>query len=187
VPEPSDLWEEELNTKTSEIVYSNAIVDPSVASIVDYRKVDKWKNNTAFQFERMGYFVVDLDTTELDGSKDGGSATGKPLLVFNRTVNLKEEVFKQKRSKQEEDINAARKAKQAADLAAKEVRMTIDPIDLFRVGEEYQGKYSQYDDKTGLPTHAADATELTKSAIKKLAKEQQKHVNALAKWKKASK
>jgi glutaminyl-tRNA synthetase len=185
VPEPSDLWEEELNTKTSEIVFVNAIVDPSVASIVDYRTVDKWNNNTAFQFERMGYFVVDLDTTPQNNNDAG-------LLVFNRTVSLKEEVFKQKRSKQEEDINAARKAKQAADLAAKEVRMTIDPMDLFKVGDEYQGKYSQYDDTTGLPTHAAadadgNSTALTKSAIKKLAKEQQKHVNALAKWKKASK
>jgi hypothetical protein len=39
-------------------------------------------------------------------------------------------------------------------------------------------------EETGVPTLLADGTELTKSALKKLAKEKQKHVKALAKWKK---
>ena len=46
----------------------SAIVDKSLA---------RAKNLEAFQFERVGYFVVDADTTE-------GS------LVFNRTVTLRE-------------------------------------------------------------------------------------------------
>ncbi|CAJ1935873.1 unnamed protein product, partial [Cylindrotheca closterium] len=81
-----------------------------------------------------------------------------------------------------EETNAARKAKQAADKAAKEARMKIEPKDLFRLSEEYKGKYSKFDEKTGLPTHDAEGTALTKSATKKLAKEQKKHAQVLAKF-----
>ena len=176
VAEPSDLWEEELNPN-SEVVYKSAIVDPSVTDFIDYRNVDKWKSNTAVQFERIGYFVVDIDTTF-------DAKTGKGMLVFNRTVGLKEDTAIKTKSKAEEDALAARKDRQKADLDAKEARMKIEPKDLFRLGEEYKGKYSKYDPESGLPTHLADGTELTKSAMKKLSKELQKHVKALAKWKK---
>jgi glutaminyl-tRNA synthetase len=178
VPEPSDLWEDEVNTE-SEIVYPNAIIDPSVAPVVDYRAVDKWTSNASLQFERMGYFVVDQDT-KFDAQ------SGKGALIFNRTVSLKEEVFKKKLSKAEEDVIATRKERQAADLEAKEIRMKLDPTDLFKEGEEFKGKYSKYDAETGVPTHDAEGVELTKSAIKKLAKEQQKHVKAQSKWKQSN-
>ncbi|KAG7337942.1 glutamyl-tRNA synthetase [Nitzschia inconspicua] len=180
VPEPSDLWEEELNPE-SEIVYENGFVDPSVKDLVDASFVDKWKSNQALQFERMGYFVVDLDTTF-------DSKTGQGRLVFNRTVTLKEEVFKKKAtnvlSKQEEEANTARKLKQKADMEAKEARMKISPKELFQLADEYKGLYSKFDPETGLPTHEADGTELTKSAIKKLKKLQDKHEKELSKWKK---
>merc|ERR1712232_383027 len=139
----------------------------------------KWQSNSALQFERMGYFVVDLDTTWSHEKKEG-------KLVFNRTVSLREEASIKKVSKKEEEANAARKAKQAADKAAKEARMKIEPKDLFRLAEEYKGKYSKFSDDTGLPTHDAAGTVLTKSAIKKLAKEQKKHAQALAKFKAAA-
>jgi len=45
---------------------------------------------------------------------------------------------------------------------------SIPPENYFKVGE-YEGKYSQYDDR-GVPTHAADGEALAKSAIKKLEK-----------------
>jgi len=51
VPEPSERWEEELNT-TSEVVHKSAIIDPSVVEMCDVKNVDKWKSNCAFQFER---------------------------------------------------------------------------------------------------------------------------------------
>jgi glutaminyl-tRNA synthetase len=180
VPEPSDLWEEELNPE-SEVVYQNAFVDPSVRDLVDVSRIDKWSSNQALQFERMGYFVVDLDSTYQ-------SQTGQGRLVFNRTVGLKEEVLKKKAtnalSKKEEEVNEARKLKQKADLEAKEARMKLSAQDLFRYAEEYRGMFSQFDEETGLPTHDADGTELTKSAMKKLKKEQDKHVKQLAHWKK---
>ena len=176
VPEPTDQWEEEINPD-SEVVYPNAIVDPSVREVVDAKDVDKWKSNTALQFERIGYFVVDQDTTY-----DSKSNTGK--LIFNRTVNLKEEVFKKKLTAEEEAAIEARRVQAQKDRDAKETRMKIDPINLFREAEEYQGKYSKFNEETGLPTHAADGTELTKTSIKKLEKEKQKHAKALAKWKK---
>jgi glutaminyl-tRNA synthetase len=175
VPEPTDLWEEEINPK-SETVHTNAFIDPSVSELVDYRKVDKWQSNAAMQFERMGYFVVDLDTTYDHSTKKG-------KLVFNCTVSLKEEASIKKLSKKEEEVNAARKAKQAADKAAKEARMKIEPNDLFRLAEEYKGMYTKFAEDTGLPTHDAEGTELTKSAIKKLAKDQKKHTQTLAKFK----
>eukprot|EP00531_Pseudo-nitzschia_arenysensis_P009525 CAMPEP_0116132062 /NCGR_PEP_ID=MMETSP0329-20121206/9348_1 /TAXON_ID=697910 /ORGANISM="Pseudo-nitzschia arenysensis, Strain B593" /LENGTH=698 /DNA_ID=CAMNT_0003626553 /DNA_START=132 /DNA_END=2228 /DNA_ORIENTATION=+ len=172
VPEPSDLWEEEINPE-SEIIYKNAFVDPSVRSLVDKKDVSNIKSNQALQFERMGYFVVDVESTY--------ESSGAGRLIFNRTVTLKEEVFKKKVSKREEEANAARKAKQAADLAAKEARMKIDPKDLFKLADEYKGKYCKFDENTGVPTHDADGTELTKSAMKKLKKEQDKHAKQLKK------
>lgn len=170
IAEPTDRWEEELNPK-SEIVYSKAIVDPSVRELVDAKDVDKWKSNMALQFERFGYFVVDTDT-QYDSVKNEGA------LVFNRTVTLKEEREKKELSGKEEAENLRRRAKQQADKEAKELKMKIESVDLFKVAPEYEGKYSQYDDK-GIPTHLADGTELAKSAKKKLAKEQVKHVKAL--------
>mmetsp|Transcript_24643 Transcript_24643/g.60491 ORF Transcript_24643/g.60491 Transcript_24643/m.60491 type:complete len:695 (-) Transcript_24643:122-2206(-) len=178
VAEPTDLWEEELNPE-SEIVYPNAIIDASVSELVDSAKLDKWQSNAALQFERMGYFVVDLDTTWSHEKKEG-------KLVFNRTVSLREEVAIKKLSKKEEEANAARKAKQAADKAAKEARMKIEPKDLFRLSEDYEGKYSKFAEDTGLPTHDAEGNALTKSALKKLKKEQKKHEQTLAKFKAAA-
>lgn len=173
VPEPSELWEDELNNQ-SEIVYGNALVDPSVGEIADKKNVDEWTSNAAVQFERMGYFVVDLDTTF-----EQETGTGK--IVFNRTVSLKEEVSRKNMSKDEEKALEARKAKQVADKAAKEARLRIPPIELFQTSDEYTGLYSTFDEATGLPTHAADGSELSKSQIKKLAAKQKKHEAAYKK------
>lgn len=176
VPEPSDLWEDEINPD-SEKVYRNALVDPSVRQVVDGRKVDKWQSNTALQFERFGYFVVDYETTFNPETNSG-------KLIFNRTVSLKEEVFKKQMTSDEEAKIEARRIQAKKDLEAKEARMRIEPKDLFRLGEEFKGKYSKYDD-AGLPTHDIDGQELTKTAVKKLKKEQEKHEKQLAKWKKS--
>lgn len=181
VPEPSDLWEDELN-KESEIVYKNAMLDPSIKEIpgVDKENVDKWKSNTVVQFERMGYFVVDIDTT-FDAKTSEGS------LVFNRTVNLKSEGPKAQKSDKELADNEKRKEKNKRDLELKAARMKIEAKDLFKLAEEYKGLYTKFDDETGIPTHDADGTEMTKSARKKLAKDQQKHTKALAAFKKNQK
>ena len=167
VPEPSDFWEDELNPE-SEIVFPKALVDPSVAEISDKKDIDEWTSNASVQFERMGYFVVDLDTTF-------DAFTGKGKIVFNRTVSLKEETSRRKLSKEEEQALENRKAKQAADKAAKEARIRIPPIELFQKGEEFAGMFSKFDEVTGLPTHLADGTELSKSQMKKLAAKQKKH------------
>ena len=57
---------------------------------------------------------------------------------------------------------------------------SIDPKDLFKLAPEYAGKFSKYDE-TGLPTHEADGTEVTKSMRKKLEKKRAKHAKG---WKK---
>jgi glutaminyl-tRNA synthetase len=179
VPEPTDLWEDEINP-ASEIIYENAIVDPSVRELVDYRNVDKWKSNAAMQLERLGYFVVDYETTY-----DPETNTGK--MILNRTVSLKKDVAKKSTNVAEEEKMNARREQTKKDFEAKKKRMKIDAKNLFREGEEFVGKYSQYDAATGLPTHDADGNELTKSAVKKLAKEQQKHVKQQAAWAKTNK
>ncbi|KAL7562356.1 hypothetical protein ACA910_016418 [Epithemia clementina (nom. ined.)] len=178
VPEPSASWMEELNPE-SEIVYENAMVDPSVAELIDGRTVSKWKSNPSFQFERMGYFVVDYETTfNSETNKDG-------KIVLNRTVSLKEEGPRKKMTVTEQTQLEDRRTGTKAAMEAKERRMQIDAVNLFREWDEFKGKFSKYDDK-GIPTHDADGTELTKSAVKKLIKEQQKHVKQQMAWKKGS-
>jgi hypothetical protein len=169
------LWEDELNPE-SEIVYPQALIDPSVKEVVDGTKMDKWQSNVVLQFERLGYFVVDYDTTY-----DPKIGTG--ALVFNRTVSLKEEVLKKALTEAEKAAVAERAARAQHSVAAKDARMLIDPINLFREGEEYQGKFSRYNEETGIPTHDADGTELTKTMMKKLDKEKQKHIKQIMKWK----
>ena len=175
VPEPSDRWEEELNHK-SEMIHVKAIVDPSVREYVDAKHVDKWTSNPALQFERIGYFVVDVDTAYDSGKNEGA-------LVFNRTVSLKEETFKKELTEEEIAKIEARKAKTKADLEAKEEKMHVSVEDLFKLAPEYKGVYSKYNDE-GIPTHMADGSEVSKSAMKKLAKDQKKHQKALASWNK---
>eukprot|EP00551_Chaetoceros_affinis_P011103 CAMPEP_0203666094 /NCGR_PEP_ID=MMETSP0090-20130426/3197_1 /ASSEMBLY_ACC=CAM_ASM_001088 /TAXON_ID=426623 /ORGANISM="Chaetoceros affinis, Strain CCMP159" /LENGTH=713 /DNA_ID=CAMNT_0050529879 /DNA_START=21 /DNA_END=2162 /DNA_ORIENTATION=+ len=178
VTEPSDRWEEELNPN-SEIVYPKAMVDPSVREVVDAKNVNKWTSNVALQFERFGYFVVDIDTTYDSKSNNGA-------LVFNRTVSLREEKEKKQLTNKEEQENAKRRLKQQADKEAKEIKMKIASVDLFKLAPEYEGKYSKFNDE-GIPTHLVDGTEVTKSAMKKLAKEQMKHKKALANHNKTKK
>lgn len=186
VPEPTDLWEEELNRKTSEVVYPNAIIDPSVCEYVDRKYVDKWHSNRALQFERIGYFVVDEETT-FDSEKHMAGDGGAGALVFNRTVSLKEETAKKQITAEEAEKINARKLKVKADKEAKEIRMTIAPEDLFRVAPEYVGMYSKFDGD-GIPTHfTKEDVELTKSAMKKLLKIKQKHIKVLASFKKNQK
>ena len=171
-PEPSDRWEEELNQE-SEIVHPNAMIDPSVLLLVDKKDVDKWKSNQALQFERLGYFAVDVDTTF-------DSATKKGKLVFNRTVSLKEDKAVKKVNAAEEEAKKKHQEQQRAQAESGKLLMTIEPKDLFKKAPEYEGKYSQFDGD-GVPTHLADGTELTKSANKKLKKEQAKHAKKFAK------
>jgi glutaminyl-tRNA synthetase len=174
VPEPTDLWVDELNP-TSEVVYANALVDPYCRELVDGRNVDKWKSNTALQFERVGYFVVDYDTTYNPETNEG-------RLVFNQTVSLKEEISKKKLSAAEEAKIEARRVQAIKDMEAKEARMKISPEDFFRCAEEFKGRFTKFDESTGMPTHDADGLELTKSMLKKLEKEKQKHIKQLSKW-----
>ncbi|CAB9513147.1 Glutamine--tRNA ligase [Seminavis robusta] len=137
---------------------------------------DDWVDeiNNESEFERIGYFAVDPETTFDPRSRNGN-------LVFNRTVSLPGEgaMNKEKRSKKEEGAMAAHRAKQLADLASKDARKKIAPVDLFRLAAEYEGLYSKYDVVTGVPTHDADGKELSKNARKALAKKQAKHASII--------
>jgi len=68
-----DNWLKDINSDSLEI--KEAIVDPSCASLKPYDRI---------QFERVGYYCVDPDSTP-------------EKLVFNRTVTLKESTWKKKK------------------------------------------------------------------------------------------
>ena len=143
VEEPDDNWEAQLNQK-SEVVYKGALVD---ISMLNYKGIKEWH----CQFERIGFFVVDSDTTDDN-------------LVFNLTVALKD-------SKPAVTKGKSRKEEQARQLAEKLARMSIAPEDLFK---DKTDLYSQFD-ADGVPTHDAAGEKLSKSAGKKLKKEWDKH------------
>ncbi|OQS05234.1 glutaminyl-tRNA synthetase [Thraustotheca clavata] len=128
-----DDWESLIDSKNSEKVYTNALVDDSISSS---------KPLDTFQFERIGYFVVDQDS----------NAQRK---VFNQTVALKDATTP----------TVSRKEEQMRQLAEKQAKMSLKPQEMFKTAA-----YSAWDAQ-GVPTHDAQGTALTKSAIKKLQKE----------------
>jgi hypothetical protein len=89
-----------------------------------------------------------------------------------------------KLSANEQGAIDARREQDAKNLEIKEARMKIDPKDLFKLADEYTGKFTKFNEETGIPTHDADGVELTKSMMKKLDKEKQKHTKVLMKWNK---
>lgn len=76
------------------------------------------------------------------------------------------------------------KAERLTKAAAELEKGRLSPKDLFRLSDEYKGKFSEFDDETGLPTKDADGKPLTKSAIKglnkALAKQEKLHAKFLA-------
>lgn len=77
---PDAEWEKALNPN-SLIVKSNALVDPSIF---------KWgtQPETHFQFERLGFFVVDRQSPTVTAAVSG-PGVDTPKVVFNLTVLLK--------------------------------------------------------------------------------------------------
>jgi len=143
-------WETEFNEK-SLIVYPHAIADPSVMGL---------KSEDSVQFERLGYFVVDPDSDQCK-------------LVFNLTTSLKQSVGAQTALKTAEgSSSASEKPKHATKKKQDEFeeRKKIDPKDMFLTMTDL---YSKFDDK-GLPTHDKDGNPLSKNAIKKAKKDQDK-------------
>eukprot|EP01036_Dinobryon_divergens_P030807 gene30807-40109_t len=141
--EVDDLtWEAQLNP-TSEIVYSNARCDSSLLS--DH-----------FNLQRLGFFVVDQDSSFQAGSP--------PKLVFNLTVTLKDSKPRDTATGSNTVSNASRSRKE------EQARMAVSPQEMFRNQPEL---YSQFDED-GIPTHDAAGEKVSKSASKKLRKEWEK-------------
>lgn len=182
--EPSDdTWEEDLNPD-SEVVLTNAMVDPSVFI---------WNpvNESPFQLERVGFFVVDQDSklaggykcpAMVPGLKAGisqdvtidessaaiASAQGSKL-VFNLTVPLPSSKPKEKDAS---GPNRSRKEEQMAAAAEKERMKKISPQEMFKV-PPHEGQYKEFDEN-GIPTILADGEPVSKSAGKKFKKEWEK-------------
>ena len=119
VEEPSDLdWENELNPE-SEVVISHAFIDPS---LLQWKPVPEMH----FQFERIGFFVIDKDSSTLS------TITSTPLssvsFVFNLTVSLKESAKPKVTtiSAGGSGANRSRKEEQDKQMAEKMVTICID-------------------------------------------------------------
>jgi len=124
----------------SEKVYDIAMLDNSITP-------NDVKTGDCFQFERLGYFVADIDSTP-------------KKLVFNRTITLLEKGKGKK-------LGKSRKEEQMEALKAKDALKNVDPNMMFR---EQKDKYSQFD-KDGIPTHNANGEKLSKNLYKKLKKQ----------------
>lgn len=107
VEEPNDdIWEQQLNPH-SEIVVNHSLVDPSILGYFHAKAEDH------FQFERLGFFVVDKDS---DSNK----------LVFNLTVALKDsKPAGTANATSTVTANRSRKEEQAKQLAEKMVCLFV--------------------------------------------------------------
>lgn len=147
-------WEELVDTNGSEHVFTNARIDPE--SIAKNLKPD-----VAVQFERVGYYVLDEDSTET-------------RLVLNQIVPLREGGNSSHDSPSgsftNEQKNTSRKDQQAQQLAAKADKAKVPPHEFFRQQTELYSAFSS----DGMPTHDAAGNVLTKSQLKKLKKEFEK-------------
>eukprot|EP00595_Chromulina_sp_UTEXLB2642_P003520 CAMPEP_0196765336 /NCGR_PEP_ID=MMETSP1095-20130614/8007_1 /TAXON_ID=96789 ORGANISM="Chromulina nebulosa, Strain UTEXLB2642" /NCGR_SAMPLE_ID=MMETSP1095 /ASSEMBLY_ACC=CAM_ASM_000446 /LENGTH=594 /DNA_ID=CAMNT_0042123213 /DNA_START=200 /DNA_END=1980 /DNA_ORIENTATION=+ len=154
VEEPTDDdWEKQLNPD-SEIVITNALIDPSFNSY--YLPT----NQTHYQFERIGFFVIDRES-DLPNNK----------FIFNLTVSLKDsKPVSSTGTEVNKGANKSRKEEQAKQLAEKLARKQISPNDLFRSQTDL---YSLFDED-GVPTHDQLGEKLSKTTIKKLRKEWEK-------------
>lgn len=147
-PEVKDKSWKELLNPNSEIITKTCIVEESVT---------KAKPGEQFQFERVGYFIVDQDTTADN-------------MVFNRTLTLRDgNVEKKGKDKKQADPAQAKAAKAA--LEAKQNTANIHPRDLFK---SETNLYSKFDDD-GIPTHDEKGEPLSKAKQKKLKTVQAKH------------
>ena len=142
----ADDFMENLNPQ-SRISYDNAKLE---LSLKDVKPFDR------FQFVRVGFFVVDKLSTH-------------DQIRFNRIVPLRESGLKKEESKTTE--TKSRKEEQMKLQALKEELKKIRPEDFFRRESD---KYSEFDE-AGFPTKDAEEKELSKSLIKKLQKELEKH------------
>lgn len=108
------------------------------------------------QFERVGYFVVDKDTTK----------AGK--LVFNMTVSLKDS--RPKTASATGTATRSRKEEQAKQLADKMAKMSVAPELMFLDQTDLYSKF----DADGVPTHDQNGEPISKSMYKKLKKDWEK-------------
>jgi glutaminyl-tRNA synthetase len=153
-------WESLLNPKSEVVV--RGLVDGSIVSHY------KAASGMHFQFERIGFFICDKDSTADN-------------LVFNLTVALKD-------SKPHNEATAvgpskSRKEEQDRVMAEKLARQSIKAEDFFRTQTDL---YSQFDAE-GVPTHDNEGKELSKSAYKKLKKDWEKQDRLYKDWEKNQK
>lgn len=107
--EPNDAnWEKELNPE-SEVIMSQALIDPSLINYYHSQLVSNTISH--FQFERIGFFVLDKDTNLQNNH-----------FVFNLTISLKDsKPIDPNANTNTSTANKSRKEEQMKLLAEKQV------------------------------------------------------------------
>jgi cysteinyl-tRNA synthetase len=78
-----------------------------------------------------------------------------------------------KQQEQKSDISISATTRESATTKAMPQRQRTDPIpvhDLFRLGKQYAGQFSSFDEHTGFPTRLADGSDISNRLRKKLDK-----------------
>lgn len=165
--EPPDAdWEADLNPN-SKTVYAEAMVDPSIFCHGP-------KPEGHFQFERLGFYVIDRHTPE-GACSQAGAASGERM-TFNLTVSLKDS-----KPKAEGAPNRSRKEEQALQLAEKMAKMSLIPSEMFKPPNCHL--YGSWDEE-GIPLTTVEGEKLSKSNSKKLKKDMEKQKRLYASSKK---
>ena len=138
-----------------------------------------WRVGATFQLERVGFVVVDPDTTQRGGGGGGGGGLVLTLTCALRAVGGFGAADAPADAGAVEKLDA-RKAAQAQQLADKAAKAKLDPAAMFRgatgiasLDEEYKGKFSKFDEH-GVPTHDGVGEPLPKNKIKGLQKDWKK-------------
>lgn len=127
---------------------------------------------------------VKLEDAGGGGGGEGGGSGGESSGQQSRwKLRSPEEIKRESEAKKAaSEAKAKAKAEAAAEMARKaaekEAKASVDPREMFKVGEEFIGKFSAYDED-GVPTHDAAGVELAKNDKKRLRKdwEQQKKLH----------
>ncbi|KDO20407.1 cysteinyl-tRNA synthetase [Saprolegnia parasitica CBS 223.65] len=99
--------------------------------------------------------------------------------LANKDELLEEIRLKEEEKKAKELAKAQRIADEQRKLAEEKARAGVHPKDMFKLQKD---KYSAFNEADGLPTHTVDGEPISKGALKKLAKEQEKQKKLFDKY-----
>lgn len=117
-------------------------------------------------FPELGVRMEDLETT---GDGDGNGQQQWRLKLVDREILLQERLKRIEEQEQAKCLAEEQRQKKLLEQQKKKAESEQPPIDPRQMFRLEMDKYSRFDDN-GIPTHDHEGQELTKSAMKKIAK-----------------